>query len=108
MPLEGLFPEQAAALAVQDPRKVLCERFGVLGNPWPSSSQTSGHPHMPIPADQQVDAAVREFYSTRKSAVIAVTASQGIGKTNLLNAYEVALRDKLAQRGFFVIRYLAD
>jgi hypothetical protein len=63
---------------------------------------------MPTQADKQVDAAVKTFYSDRKSHVISITASQGIGKTNLLNAYENALREKLSPHGFFVIRYVPD
>jgi hypothetical protein len=63
---------------------------------------------MSTEADNQVDAAVKTFYSDRKSHVISITASQGIGKTNLLNAYENALREKLSQHGFFVIRYVPD
>ena len=51
---------------------------------------------------------VKTFYSDRKSHVISITASQGIGKTNLLNAYEIALREKLSPLGFFIIRYVAD
>ncbi len=109
MPLENLFTEDEAAInAPEKQQKLLYEQFGVLSNPFPSAGQTSGHPHMPTEADQKVDAAVKTFYSDRKSHVISITASQGIGKTNLLNAYEVALREKLSPLGFFVIRYVAD
>ncbi|MDJ0619148.1 MAG: hypothetical protein QNJ63_20805 [Calothrix sp. MO_192.B10] len=108
MPLENLFTDEVAVNAPEEQQKLLYEKFGVLSNPFPSAGQTSGHPHMSTEADQKVDTAVKTFYSDRKSHVISITASQGIGKTNLLNAYEVALREKLSPLGFFVIRYVAD
>ena len=108
MPLENLFTDEATANAPEEQPKLLYKKFGVLSNPFPSAGQTSGHPHMSTEADKQVDAAVKTFYSDRKSHVISITASQGIGKTNLLNAYENALREKLSQHGFFVIRYVPD
>lgn len=108
MPLENLFTDEATANALEEQPKLLYTKFGVLSNPFPSAGQTSGHPHMSTEADKQVDAAVKTFYSDRKSHVISITASQGIGKTNLLNAYENALREKLSPHGFFVIRYVPD
>ncbi|MCW5316480.1 hypothetical protein GTQ43_22480 [Nostoc sp. KVJ3] len=108
MPLENLFTDEATANAPEEQPKLLYKKFGVLSNPFPSAGQTSGHPHMSTEADKQVDAAVKTFYSDRKSHVISITASQGIGKTNLLNAYENALREKLSPHGFFVIRYVPD
>ncbi|MEA5627312.1 P-loop NTPase fold protein [Nostoc sp. UHCC 0251] len=108
MPLENLFTDEATANALEEQPKLLYRKFGVLSNPFPSAGQTSGHPHMSTEADKQVDAAVKTFYSDRKSHVISITASQGIGKTNLLNAYENALREKLSLHGFFVIRYVPD
>lgn len=108
MPLENLFTDEVIANIQEEQPKLLYKKFGVLSNPFPSAGQTSGHPHMSTEADNQVDAAVKTFYSDRKSHVISITASQGIGKTNLLNAYENALREKLSQHGFFVIRYVPD
>lgn len=108
MPLENLFTDEATVNAPEQQQKLLYKKFGVLSNPFPSAGQTNGHPHMPTAADKQVDAAVKTFYLDRKSHVISITASQGIGKTNLLNAYETALREKLSPLGFFVIRYVAD
>ncbi|MEH2127208.1 P-loop NTPase fold protein [Nostoc sp.] len=108
MPLENLFTDEATANALEEQPKLLYRKFGLLSNPFPSAGQTSGHPHMSTEADKQVDAAVKTFYSDRKSHVISITASQGIGKTNLLNAYENALREKLSPHGFFVIRYVPD
>lgn len=108
MPLENLFTDEATFNAPEEQQTLLYKNFGVLSNPFPSAGQTSGHPHMSTEADKQVDAAVKTFYADRKSHVISITASQGIGKTNLLNAYENALREQLCPRGFFVIRYVAD
>ncbi|MEZ5585368.1 MAG: hypothetical protein R3F37_23825 [Candidatus Competibacteraceae bacterium] len=105
MPLENLFVDSSATV---DPRQAIYKRFGVLGNPFPNAAQTSGHPHLDTDADKTVDAAVKGFISNRESQAWAVTASQGIGKTNFLNAYEDALQRKLSDRGFYVIRYLAD
>lgn len=108
MPLENLFTDEVIANIQEEQPKLLYKKFGVLSNPFPSAGQTSGHPHMSTEADNQVDAAVKTFYSDRKSHVISITASQGIGKTNLLNAYENALREQLSSRGFFLIRYVPD
>ncbi|MBD2498969.1 MAG: hypothetical protein KAF91_07700 [Nostoc sp. TH1S01] len=108
MPLENLFTNEETTNAPEEQPKLLYKKFGVLSNPFPSAGQTSGHPHMSTQADKQVDDAVKTFYSDRKSHVISITASQGIGKTNLLNAYENALREKLSPQGFFVIRYVPD
>lgn len=107
MPLENLFADEGQGLQ-QDPRKEMFQRFGVVSNPFPNAAQTSGHPHLAADTDRQVDADVAAFVTDAKSQALAVTASQGIGKTNLLNAYESALNDKLTGRGFYVIRYMAD
>ncbi|MGI4790859.1 MAG: hypothetical protein ACRYFS_18665 [Janthinobacterium lividum] len=108
MPLEGLFTDTRKTSPSTDRKRMLCEISGVLGNPFPSAAQTSGHPHFPIIADNTVDDAISSFYADRKSHVLAITATQGIGKTNLLNAYENALQRELGDKGFFVIRYVAD
>ena len=108
MPLEGLFAKNKTAASPMDRRQALCEFCGVLVNPFPSSSQTSGHPHYAIGADNIIDEHISSFYTDRKSHVLAITATQGIGKTNLLNAYEDALQRELGDLGFFIIRYVAD
>ena len=108
MPLDNLFTDEVTANTAKEQPKLLYRKFGVLSNPFPSAGQTSGHPHMSTEADKQVDTAVKTFYLDRKSHVISITASQGIGKTNLLNAYENALREQLSAHGFFVIRYVPD
>ncbi len=106
MPLENLFQDRGSPPL--DPRKAIYEQFGVLDNPFPNAAQTSGHPHLDTDADKLVDSAVGVFVHNLKSQTLAVTASQGIGKTNLLNAYEAALRRELRGKGFYIIRYLAD
>ncbi|HEY9676035.1 MAG TPA: hypothetical protein V6D11_31620 [Waterburya sp.] len=108
MPLKNVFKDSVPSGSREERQKLLYQRFGVIGNPFPSAAQTSGHPHMPTQADDRIDAAVKAFYDERNSQAIAITASQGIGKTNLLNAYEKELREVLSPRGFFVIRYMAD
>jgi hypothetical protein len=109
MLLDNLFSDETHVLSLEERQKLLYNQFGILSNPFPSAApQTSEHPHKSTEADKSVDDAVKTFYFERKSHVLAVTASQGIGKTNLLNAYEKALREKLYPRGFFLIRYVAD
>jgi hypothetical protein len=107
MPLENLFGPDNRAGAIE-PRRRLYERFGVTVNPFPGAAQTSGHPHLDTDADRQVDMAVKAFVQGAGSNALAVTASQGIGKTNLLNAYETALRRELVGEGYYVIRYMPD
>ncbi|MBW1702393.1 MAG: hypothetical protein JRJ11_12430 [Deltaproteobacteria bacterium] len=108
MPLEDLFEDDIEEEKGDGAQRELCRRFGVQANPFPSAAQTSGHPHLPVSADSKVDRAVKAFIGTPNSYALAITSSQGIGKTNLLNAYETALQAKLRDRGFFVIRYVAD
>jgi hypothetical protein len=108
MPLEDLFDDDSQRADADQTARRLYECYGVLANPFPSSAQTSGHPHRPTAADQMVDREIKEFIRSSNSSALAVTSSQGIGKTNLLNAYEKALREKLKGRGFFIIRYVAD
>jgi hypothetical protein len=108
MPLEDLFDDDSQQLGDDQTARNLYERYGVLTNPFPSSAQTSGHPHLRTDADRIVDREIKEFIRSSKSGALAVTATQGIGKTNLLNAYERALREKLKGHGFFIIRYVAD
>ena len=110
MPRESLRSRILKQKSVEDPRKLLYEEYGVLRNPFPSAAQTSGHPRMLTEADDQIVAQILQFYSDgeHKSHVIAVTAGQGIGKTNLLNFYERELRDAFEPEGYFIIRYIPD
>lgn len=84
--------------------------FGVRENPFPSASQTSGHPRFEDTADAIMADLVRAFeMKEHPSQVVVVEGTQGVGKTNLLNHYESELRDYYADRpGFHVIRYYAD
>lgn len=110
MPRKDLRSRISRQKPIRDSRKNLYEEYGVIENPFPRAEQTSGHPRMPTEADDQIDAEIEQFYKDkdRKSHVIAVTASQGIGKTNLLNAYERELKAILEPLGFFIIRYIPD
>jgi len=93
-----------------DPQKLVYEKYGVIDNPFPSAAQTSGHPRMPTDADDKINNEIKQFYNDgkRKSHVIVITASQGVGKTNILNEYERQLREAFESRGFFIIRYIPD
>lgn len=110
MPRKDLRTRILKQRSMRDSRKNLYEEYGIVENPFPSAEQTSGHPRMPTEADDQIDAEIEQFYrdKARKSHVIVVTASQGIGKTNLLNAYERELRDIFEPLRFFIIRYIPD
>jgi hypothetical protein len=91
-------------------KRKLYEECGVIENPFPSASQTTGHPRMSTEADEKINSEIVDFYNDgrRNSHAIVVTATQGIGKTNLLNEYERQLRKIFEPRGFFIIRYVPD
>jgi len=93
-----------------EPQRLVYEKYGIISNPFPSAAQTSGHPRMPTDADGNINNEIEQFYKDekRKSHVIVITASQGVGKTNILNEYERQLREAFESRGFFIIRYIAD
>ena len=88
----------------------LFERFGVLANPFPSASQTSGNPHFPQgEADELAETQIAAFVRDNKSQSVVVVGSQGVGKTNFLNYYEAELNDVADElEGYYVVRYLAD
>ena len=87
----------------------LYERFGVLKNPFPASNQTSDNPHYALPVDDQAERRIVTFFRDRKSQVMVVEGTQGVGKTNFLNHFESEIRDALSDReGYYVVRYLAD
>ena len=89
--------------------KRLYERFGILTNPFPASNQTSDNPHYELPADEQAERRIVAFLRDRKSQVMVVEGTQGVGKTNFLNHFESEIRDVLDDReGYYVVRYLAD
>jgi len=87
----------------------IARRFGVLENPFPASNQTTNNPHFPLPSDDEIDARVESFVRDKRSQVIVILGTQGIGKTNVLNHYERVLKRELDEiGGFYVVRYLAD
>jgi hypothetical protein len=84
-------------------------RFGVLANPFPPASQTAGHPHNPSPADDEIANRIENFIKEHRSQVVVIEGTQGVGKTNLLNHWEIEIKDALGEiDGYYVIRYLAD
>jgi hypothetical protein len=84
-------------------------RFGVLANPFPPASQTAGHPHSPSPADGEIENRIANFIKEHRSQVVVIEGTQGVGKTNLLNHWEIEIKDALGEiDGYYVIRYLAD
>ena len=89
--------------------KQLFKRFGVLGNPFPASSQTTNNPHMAGDADAVIDDKIEVFIRDHTSQVVVIEGTQGTGKTNYLNHYEKEITDVASElSGFYVVRYLAD
>ena len=87
----------------------LYERFGVRTNPFPASNQTTDNPHYALQADDRAERRIVTFFRDRKSQVMVVEGTQGVGKTNFLNHFESEIRDALSDReGYYVVRYLAD
>lgn len=87
----------------------LYERFGVVANPFPASNQTSANPRRPLPADEQAELSIVTFVRDRRSQVVVISGTQGVGKTNFLNHFESEIRDVMADRGgYYLVRYLAD
>jgi len=87
----------------------LYERFGVIENPFPQASETSGHPRLWSAADDVIVDHITEFRRDARSKAIVIEGTQGVGKTNLLGYYERELKDVHAgESGFYIIRYLAD
>ena len=81
--------------------------FGVLGNPFPSSSQTANNPHFPVVADEEAEARIVSFLRDGKSQVLVVEGTQGVGKTNFLNHFESEIQGALAElKGYYIVRYL--
>ena len=83
--------------------------YGVVDNPFPSASQTQGHPHMETEADNKIVNYVRVYDRNRSTQVLVIEGDQGTGKTNLLNYYEQQFKELYPEsEGFYIIRYLAD
>ena len=86
------------------------QKYGVLENPFPAAGQPTGHPRREDDVDDRIVHHVRQFEtSNRRSQVLTVEGTQGVGKTNLLNHYEEQFRDYYrAEEGFYIIRYYPD
>ncbi|MBJ6724389.1 AAA family ATPase [Geomesophilobacter sediminis] len=85
-------------------------KFGILENPFPASSQPTGHPHLESDVDDQIVNAIKQFEAyNHATQVIVVEGTQGVGKTNLLNYYQHELQDYYRdEKGFYIIRYYPD
>lgn len=81
--------------------------FGVAGNPFPASNQTSGNPHYPIAEDDEAERRIAAFLRDGESEVLVIVGTQGVGKTNFLNYLESEIRDAELE-GYYVVRYMAD
>ena len=87
----------------------LYNRFGILANPFPASNQTSANPHRPIDADAEVEKRIITFLRDRRSQVVVVEGTQGVGKTNFLNHIEAEILSVMRDLdGYYMVRYLAD
>ena len=87
----------------------LYRRFGIASNPFPASNQTSGNPHRPIAADDEVERKILTFLHDNRSQVVVVEGTQGVGKTNFLNHVESEIRGIMSDLdGYYMVRYLAD
>ena len=100
---------QARRSGERSPRGMF-ERFGVIANPFPAASQTSGNPHCPQEeADELAETQIAAFVRDNRSQSLTVVGSQGVGKTNFLNFFEEQLTDVADElEGYYVVRYLAD
>ena len=87
----------------------LYDKFGIAANPFPASNQTSANPHRPIEADAEVESRIMTFLRDRRSQVVVVEGTQGVGKTNFLNHIEAEIRGAMRELdGYYMVRYLAD
>lgn len=87
----------------------LFTRFGILSNPFPSSSQTANNPHYKLSVDEEAEIRIVSFLRDRKTQVVVIEGTQGVGKTNFLNFFESEIRDALSEDDdYYVVRYLAD
>ena len=92
-----------------DARGRLYDRFGILENPFPASNQTTDNPHYPLPVDEEVEDRIFSFLNNRRSEVVVVVGTQGVGKTNCLNHFEEEIKSARQELdGYYVVRYLAD
>lgn len=83
--------------------------FGLEGNPFPTSNQTTGNPHFPIKADDEVEERIVTFLREGRSEVLVVIGTQGVGKTNFLNYFEQQIQDVKTELGkVYIVKYMAD
>ena len=97
----------AGAQQLATTKNKVLEAFGVRDNPFPTSNQTSGNPHYPIPEDDQAEERIGAFVRDGSSEVLVVVGTQGVGKTNFLNHLEQEIREN-ELGGYYVVRYMAD
>jgi hypothetical protein len=99
-------------IAQQQPKAAqasILASFGVDANPFPTSNQTTGNPHFPIQADEEVEDRIAAFMREGKSEVLVVIGTQGVGKTNFLNYFESEIqqvKDEIGKR--YIVKYMAD
>lgn len=97
----------AASNAV--PEKGVLAAYGVARNPFPSASQTSGHPRLVDAADAEIEHRLADFLKHHNSQVVVIEGTQGSGKTNLLQYYEGELPTlDEGDGGVFVVHYYPD
>lgn len=88
---------------------MIFKKFGVAGNPFPSANQTSNNPHYRTDADDEAEARILSFFRDNRSQVVVVEGTQGTGKTNFLNYFELQIQEALDDEDeYYVVRYLAD
>lgn len=93
----------------QADQKSILSRYGVLSNPFPTSNQTAGNPHYPIPEDAKAEERILSFLRDGRSEVLVVLGTQGVGKTNFLNFLENEINDaKVELDDYYIVRYMAD
>ena len=87
----------------------LRETYGVTANPFPSTYQSGTNVHFPIPADDQLENSIVRFFDDRKSQVVVIVGTQGVGKTNFLNHIEMEIKDACVELpNYYLVRYIAD
>lgn len=93
----------------QTDQKSILDRYGVLSNPFPTSNQTAGNPHYPIPEDSEAEERILSFLRDGRSEVLVVIGTQGVGKTNFLNYLENEINEaKVELDDYYIVRYMAD
>lgn len=109
MGLRDKLKRQAGGPSPDDVKSKRFTTYGVVDNPFPSASQTQGHPHMKIEADETIEKFAIDYDERRSTQVLVIEGDQGTGKTNLLNYYEQQFKGWYPEsEGFYIIRYYAD